>query len=103
MQKSVSRHSPDSRTSVWVVTVMLAMIILPATIALNTVRSPGKLQITESNPTPYGYTWSLLLFIVPILVIGLGFLPREEIKIPRQLLYCRSGEQRECILENGMA
>ena len=91
MPKSVSRGSADSRTSVWIVAVMLAMIILPAMIALNTVRSPGKLQITESNPTPYGYTWSLLLFIVPIVVIALGFLPREEIKIPRQAFWWTIG------------
>jgi hypothetical protein len=70
---------------------MLAMIILPATIALNTVHSPGVLHIEGTNPTPYGYTWSLLLFIVPILVIAFVFLPRAEIKIPRQAFWWTIG------------
>jgi lycopene cyclase domain-containing protein len=91
MQHSVSRGAPDPHTSVWIVVGMLAMIILPAAIALNTVRAPGELKIVESDPTPYGYTWSLLLFIVPILVIALVYLPRAEIKIPRQAFWWTIG------------
>jgi hypothetical protein len=92
MQKSVSRRSPDPRTSVWIVFAMLAMIILPAAITLNAVRLPGELQIREEeDPTPYGYSWSLLLFIVPILVIAFVFLPRAEIKIPRKAFWWTVG------------
>jgi len=87
MQKSVSRSAPNARTSVWVVVAMVAMIIVPAALTLSSVRSPGKLEMTADNPTPYGYTWSLLLFIIPILVIAIGFLPRAEIKIPRQAFW----------------
>jgi len=95
MQKSVSRRSPDPRTSVWIVFAMLAMIILPAAITLNAVRLPGELQIREEeDPTPYGYSWSLLLFIVPILVIAFVFLPRAEIKIPRKASGGRLGSSR---------
>jgi hypothetical protein len=53
---------------------MLAMIVPPAAIALNTVHTPGELKIEGSNPTPHGYSWSLLLFIVPILVIAFVYL-----------------------------
>ncbi|MBV8216720.1 MAG: hypothetical protein JOZ08_26170 [Verrucomicrobia bacterium] len=70
---------------------MLAMIIFPAALSLNSVRSPGTLQITEANPTPYGYTWSLLLFIVPILLIAIVFLPRAEVKIPRRAFWWTIG------------
>jgi hypothetical protein len=35
----------------------------------------GNTASDGSNPTPYGYTWSLLLFVVPIVVIGFWFLP----------------------------
>jgi hypothetical protein len=91
MQKSVSRSAPNARTSVWVVVAMLAMIIVPAALTLSSVRSPGKLETTADNPTPYGYTWSLLLFIIPILVIAIGFLPRAEIKIPRQAFWWTIG------------
>jgi hypothetical protein len=65
---------------------MLAMIVVPAAITLNTVRSPGKLQV-GTNPSPYGYTWSLLLFIVPIITIAFWFLPGEKVRIPRRAFW----------------
>jgi lycopene cyclase domain-containing protein len=37
-----------------------------------------------SGVSPYGYTVSLLLFIIPILVIALWFLPQENIKISQK-------------------
>ena len=91
MQTSVSRSAPNARTSVWVVVAMMAMIIVPAALTLSSVRSPAKLEMTAANPTPYGYTWSLLLFIIPILVIAIGFLPRAEIKIPRRAFWWTIG------------
>jgi hypothetical protein len=63
---------------------MLAMIVIPAAITLHAVHSPATLVPTSQNPTPYGYTWSLLLFIVPIVVIAGWFLPSEELKIPQR-------------------
>jgi hypothetical protein len=63
---------------------MLAMVAVPAAITLFAVRSPGTLQVSASNPTPHGYTWSLLLFIVPIVVIGFWFVPAEGVEIPRR-------------------
>jgi hypothetical protein len=80
-----------SRLSAWIVVAMLAMVVVPATITLETVRSPATLQIKDSNPTPYGYTWSLLLFLVPIVVIAVVFLPREELKIPRKAFWWTIG------------
>lgn len=64
---------PTPRLSAWIVFVMLAMIAIPAAIALHTVHIPGMFQISAPNPSPHGYTWSLLLFVVPILTIGLWF------------------------------
>jgi hypothetical protein len=63
---------------------MLAMIVIPAAIALHAVHSPARLVPTSQNPTPYGYTWSLLLFIVPVAVIAVWLLPSEELKIPKR-------------------
>ncbi len=60
---------------------MLAMIAVPAGIALHTVRAPAVVQMTSTNPTPYGYSCSLLLFVVPIVVIGWWFLPSEGVRI----------------------
>jgi hypothetical protein len=67
------------------------MIAVPAAITLKTVRSPAKLEMMNSDPTPHGYAWSLLLFLVPVAVIAFGFLPREEIKIPRKAFWWTIG------------
>jgi hypothetical protein len=91
MNEAFSRRPPGPRLSAWIVVVMLAMIAVPATITLSTVRSPAKLEMTNSDPTPHGYTWSLLLFIVPIAIIALGFLPREEVKLPRKAFWWTIG------------
>ena len=61
---------PASRIGPGIVLAMLAMLVVPAAITLNTVQHPATLVVSEANPTPYGYTLSLLLFFVPILVIA---------------------------------
>jgi len=66
---------------------MLAMVALPAGIALRTVRVAATTQIPSANPTPHGYTWSLLLFAVPIVVIAWWFLPSEGIEVPQRAFW----------------
>jgi len=66
---------------------MLAMVAVPASIALLTVRTPGKLVVPDPDPTPHGYTWSLLLFLVPIAVIAFWFLPHEHLHVPRRAFW----------------
>jgi hypothetical protein len=63
---------------------MLGMIAFPAALTLHTVRAPGPFSASTSNPSPHGYTVSLLMFIVPILVIGLWFVPREGVRISKR-------------------
>lgn len=75
---------PSPSVCAGIVIAMLVMIAIPATITLRTVQSPATLVPTSQNPTPYGYTWSLLLFIVPIIVIAGWFLPNEGLKIPQR-------------------
>ena len=87
MEKTLSSRPASPRLSAWIVVVMVAMVAFPATLALITVRSPGILQITNPDPTPHGYTWSLLLFIVPIMTIAFGFLPRKEVNFPRKAFW----------------
>jgi hypothetical protein len=84
MEKLTSAKSSTRGSSPWFVAAMLAMIAIPAAITLHTVRSPGTLRMNAPNPSPYGYTWSLLLFIVPILLIGFWLIPQEHLKIPRR-------------------
>lgn len=50
--------------------LMIIVIIVPATLTLLSVEDSLTYKPTAStNPTPFGYTWSLLLFIVPIIAI----------------------------------
>jgi len=53
---------------------MGAMIVIPAALTLLRVSEPRPGIDPSTNPTPYAYTWSLLLFIVPMLVIALWFM-----------------------------
>jgi len=72
------------RTNFRLVIAMLGMIAVPAAITLHTVRVPAAVGAATNNPSPYGYTVSLLLFIVPILVIGLWLVPLEGVKISKK-------------------
>jgi hypothetical protein len=80
-------RSPSPSRSAWIVMAMLAMIAIPAGITLHSVKTAAVTQILSSNPTPYGYTWSLLLFAIPIVVIGGWFLPSEGIEIPQRAFW----------------
>ncbi len=67
-----------------VLCLLAIMLIVPAALTLIRVEHPGMLSIASDNPTPYGYTWSLLLFIVPVAVLGGWFARRTELHFPRQ-------------------
>jgi hypothetical protein len=77
-------NSPSPKRSAWIVLAMFAMVAVPVGITLHTVKTAAVAQIPSTNPTPHGYTWSLLLFIVPIVVIGWWFLPSEGIQVPKR-------------------
>src|SRR5258707_11279306 len=87
MAKSGSHKSKESRSSPWIVLTMLVMVAMPAAVALLSVSYPGKLQISNPDPTPHGYTWSLLLFVIPIVIIAFWFLPHEGIKVPKKAFW----------------
>ncbi|HTD56295.1 MAG TPA: hypothetical protein VK670_12985 [Silvibacterium sp.] len=82
---------PSSRASAWLVLAMFAMLAVPAYFTLHTARVSSPAIPFSPNPSPYGYTVSLLLFIIPILVIAFWFIPREEIKISRQAFWWTIG------------
>ena len=72
------------RTSFQLVIAMLGMIAVPAALTLHTVRAPSPAGVSMPDSSPYGYTVSLLMFIVPILVIGLWLVPREGVRISKR-------------------
>jgi hypothetical protein len=75
------------RRAFYVVFAIAAALVLPAAIALRTIIHPAILQATSDNPTPLGYTWSLLLFIVPIAALGCWFAYRPDLKFPRKAFW----------------
>ena len=74
------------RVSAGIVIGMLAMMVLPATLALRSVRVPARLE-DDPNASPDGYTWSLLLFVVPIVGIAGWFLPSEGLEVPHKAFW----------------
>jgi hypothetical protein len=79
-------RAPSPTAAALIVIGMLAMVAIPAGLALHAVKSPGTLNV-GANPSPHGYTWSLLLFVVPILVISLWFLPSAGLEIPQRAFW----------------
>lgn len=70
---------------------MIAVVAVPATFTLTTVRTPGTLDVPGADPTPFGYTWSLLLFIVPITAIAVWFLRHEGFRLPKRAFWITIG------------
>jgi hypothetical protein len=78
--------SPSATVAALIVVGMLAMLVIPAALTLHSVSVPGRLEV-GADASPHGYTWSLLLFIVPILAITLWFLPSEGLEIPQRAFW----------------
>lgn len=68
---------------------MLAMVVVPAALTLHSARvsAVDTAVAQNSGASPHGYTISLLLFIVPILVIGVWLVPQEGIGISQRSLW----------------
>jgi hypothetical protein len=75
---------PSPLTSFQLVIGIMVMIAVPAAITLHTARVAPTIDPNVQNLTPYGYTVSLLLFVVPILAISVWFLPKEEVYVSRK-------------------
>jgi hypothetical protein len=82
-----SHGLPGPTICVGIVIAMLAMIVIPAAITLHTVRTPAPLIPVNPSSSPLGYTWSLLLFIVPSAVIAGWFLPSEGLHVPKRAFF----------------
>ena len=72
---------------------MLAMIVVPAALTLHTVylSALNPAVATAPEASPHGYTVSLLLFLVPILVIAFWFFPQEQVRISRKSFFWTIG------------
>ena len=81
---AASSDPVSPRTSFLLVLAIIVMIAVPAALTLHTVRVSPHVDTSAPNLTPYGYTVSLLLFVVPILVISIWFLPKEGVHISKK-------------------
>ncbi|HEY4048018.1 MAG TPA: lycopene cyclase domain-containing protein [Acidobacteriaceae bacterium] len=68
----------------YITAAMLAMLIVPAALTLHTVHMSALKPDVPPDASPYGYTVSLLLFIVPSLSVILWFLPQEGLRISQR-------------------
>jgi hypothetical protein len=91
MSNANQSHSSAPSVGAGVILAMLGAVVVPATITLNTIRIPATLQLTDPNPTPHGYTWSLALFCVPILVIALWFTKHKRVQFSRRAFWWTIG------------
>jgi len=82
-----SHGLPSPSVCAGIVIAMLAMIVIPTAITLQTVHAPAPLMPVQQNSTPHGYTFSLLLFIFPIAFIAGLFLPGEGLHVPRRAFW----------------
>ena len=82
-----SHGLPSPAICTVILIAMLAMIAVPATLTLRTVKSPVPIIPIDQNATPHGYTISLLLFIFPIALIAGWFLPSEGLHIPQRAFW----------------
>ena len=80
----MSPNPGSPRTGFLLVFTMLVMIGVPAALTLLTVRISPQVPSAAGEPSPYGYTISLLLFIVPILVILFWLVPIERLQISKK-------------------
>ena len=62
---------------------MVAMIAVPAALTLHTVRVSPVVDVKVANPSPYGYTISLLLFLMPIAAMLVWLFPKEGIRFSK--------------------
>jgi hypothetical protein len=78
---SMHRMKKQNWTDLKVLTGMMAIISIPFALTLMTVVRPRTPLDISENPTPYGYTWSLTLFVLPVIVLGCWLARRRESRI----------------------
>jgi len=85
---------PSSRLAFWYLLAMIAMVAAPVAITLCTVKLVAFRPLAEiiaQNPSPHGYTTSLLIFVVPIVLIAFWFLPNDRVRISRRAFWWTIG------------
>jgi len=66
---------------------MIAVLVVPSWLTLSTVRHEVGAVPPGANPTPWGYTISLTIFLVPVVTIGLWHLIAPRHPVDRKALF----------------
>ncbi|MCZ7637089.1 MAG: hypothetical protein M5U12_14255 [Verrucomicrobia bacterium] len=74
----------EPRQAFRVMLVAVGLLVASAALTLRTVVDAGVRQVESPNPTPHGYTWSLLLFLLPLAVLGVWFARRLDLGLARR-------------------
>lgn len=74
-----------------IVPLMVVMVAIPAALTLRTVLAPATLEVASPDPTPHGYTWSLLLFVFPLAVLHWWFLSHPRFTFERTAYWLTVG------------
>jgi hypothetical protein len=69
-----------------VVFIMILVVAIPAALTLDTVEQPGAREIPP-DPTPLGYTWSLLLFLAPVGALAWWFLSHPQYSFQKRAFW----------------
>jgi hypothetical protein len=67
--------------------LILALLLLPSILTLRTILDPGTRVIESADPTPLGYTWSLSLFLIPLVALCLWFRGRRDLTLARRAFF----------------
>lgn len=87
MAIEMSAGPPYGRRPLEAFQVLVAIIVIltvASAVTFHTVRDPGTLRIDSGDPTPYGYTVSLMLFLLPAAALAWWFLRHPEYRLPRR-------------------
>ena len=67
---------------------MAAVLITPFALTLLTITQPRPLVgDLKDNPSPHGYTWSLSLFMVPVVVLAIWLARRRESRVQNKAFW----------------
>ncbi len=86
-----------SRSDFKVLVGMMLVLAAPFALTLMTIKEPRSLVVPlEANPTPQGYTWSLSLFIIPVLVLAAWVSLRKHPSVQKKAFWFSAAAITAC-------